>query len=192
MDTILQQQLLNVHCVYRENKAAPLNKPVTAQSGCGGRRPAKVSHVANPVHVSETRHTDWERRQHGWPCQWWRAPPVTHQYPTAYEDHILHLPSPSLTKTCSPQPGAIKQETTGATVWTSIDYMFKGPESSPPSSLGVIFSVGGTGWVMSCMSVHQSEFCNIWIKNSNHIILLHVFCFSPRPPNLQTSKDVYM
>lgn len=62
MGTILQQQVLNVHCAYRENKAGPPNKPVTAWSGCGGRRPGKVSHVANSLHVLEIRHTDRERR----------------------------------------------------------------------------------------------------------------------------------
>lgn len=53
MGTILQQQILNIHCVYRENKVGPPTKPVTAQLGCGGCRPGET-YEADQLNVLET------------------------------------------------------------------------------------------------------------------------------------------
>lgn len=85
MDSILEQQVLNIHCVYRENKVGPPTLPATALLTT-----ENVTYEVNQLHVAETRHT-W-RVQNALSLM--ERSPVTHQCATAPPNHIIHPTAP--------------------------------------------------------------------------------------------------
>lgn len=113
MGTILQKQVLNIHCIYRENKVGPPTKPVTAQSGCGRCFPGEMSHLKLINSMCVKPDTLTECTHHGRTFQWWR-PISTQKHDIIVIFFIFyHLTSSKHATWSAPayrnQSGAIKQ-----------------------------------------------------------------------------------
>lgn len=127
--------------------------------------PGEMSHLKLINSMCLKPDTLTECTHHGRPFQWWRALWWHHYTKARHYCHVLHLLSPSLLKTCSLVCSSMQKSGRGHKAATD--------KPSKASYWVLSVSVSSYDWVTgrgsvrkeAWHSVHQSAFCNIWIKN---------------------------